>query len=79
LQCDVVGERLFDSVHVIILGLQQKGRRRVGANADVRTKAQVPLVPGGVVLILAPPTGGRDRRRWRSPAAADASAASTGG
>ena len=38
LQGDIVGERLLDGVDVIVLGLQQKGRRRVGAHADVRPR-----------------------------------------
>ena len=41
LKCEVVSQRVFHGVHRIVLRLQQKGGRCVGANADVRTQDDI--------------------------------------
>ncbi len=66
LQCDVIGQRLLHAVDVIVFGHQQKGRRRIGGDVDVRAQAQVGLVAGGAVLVLVQPQVAGVERRWRS-------------
>ena len=52
-----LGQRVLHVVHVIILGVQQEGRRRVGAYADVRAQSHVgPVAAEGVLVLTCPQT-----------------------
>ncbi len=50
LQRDVINQRVVDAVHVIILGLQQKGRRRLAGDGNSLDSTQIfgldPEMPG---------------------------------
>jgi hypothetical protein len=70
LQGNVIGQRLLDAVHLIVLRLQQKGRGRVSGHMNVRTQAQIGFMARGIVLILMHPQMARIDRHGEIRAAA---------